>query len=307
MNQLIQSNNSDQASRLVLGTAQLGMNYGIANQTGKPDVGQATEIVEKAWKYGIREYDTAQGYGESENVLGNALRSLSLSSEVRVLTKLDPDLDHLDKAALEQAVRGSLTRLDVPILYGLMLHREESLELWERGLGDTLKGFITKGLTKHIGISVYSPDKALLALESDGIDMVQLPSNIFDRRFERGEVFEDAKRKKKQIYVRSIFLQGLVLMSVEELPEHMRFATPFLKRLDKFCRDSGLTQQGLALGYARYAYPYSKILFGVETPEQVEENVVYWNESLPVDVVDHVREVFDNVDEQILNPVFWNK
>lgn len=307
LNQLIQSNNSDQASRLVLGTAQLGMNYGIANQTGKPDVGQAMEIVEKAWDYGIREYDTAQGYGESEKALGNAVRSLGLSSEVRVMTKLDPDLDHLDKTALEQAVKGSLTRLNVPILYGLMLHREEYLELWGRGLGDTLKGFITKGLTKHIGVSVYSPDKALLALKSDGIDMVQLPSNIFDRRFERFGVFEHAKRRGKQIYVRSVFLQGLALMSVEELQGYMQFVSPVLKRLDELCWDSGLTRQGLALCYARYAYPYSKILFGVEMPEQLDENMAYWNESLPVTVVDHVREVFDNVDERILNPIFWNK
>jgi len=136
---------------------------------------------------------------------------------------------------------------------------------------------------------------------------VQLPSNIFDRRFERAGVFEDAKRKKKQIYIRSIFLQGLALMSVKELPRDMQFAAPVLKRLDKLCRDSGLTRQSLALGYAKRAYPYSKILFGVETPEQVEENVAYWNGNLPVAAVDHVREVFDNVDERILNPVFWSK
>ena len=267
----------------------------------------AEKIVQTAWENGIKEYDTAQSYGESEKVLGKIVRSLGLGSDIRVITKLDPNLDHLDKVALEKAVRESLTHLDIPVLYGLMLHRDEHLELWERGLGDILRGFISKGLTEHIGVSVYSPDKARLALDIDGINIVQLPSNIFDRRFERGCVFEEAKSKRKQIYVRSVFLQGLLLMSVEELPRHMQFAAPLLIKLDEFCRDSGLTRQGLALGYARYAYPYSKILFGAETLEQVEENMFYWNENLPAAVVDHVREVFDNVDEQILNPVFWSK
>ena len=292
---------------LVLGTAQLGMPYGIANINGQPDSSLAKTILKTAWENHIRVYDTAQGYGESEKSLGNAIKSLGLSSEVKIVTKLNPSLNHLDKTALEQAVKGSLTRLDVPILYGLMLHREEFLELWECGLGDTLRGFVSKGLTKHIGVSVYSPDKALLALNMDGISIVQLPSNIFDRRFEHAGVFEYAKKKRKQIYVRSVFIQGLALMSVEELPKHMQFAAPVLKMLDELCSDSGITRQGLALGYAKYAYPNSKILFGVETPDQLEENIVYWNENLPVAVIDHVKEVFNNVEERILNPALWNK
>lgn len=292
---------------LVLGTAQLGMSYGIANINGQPDSDLAKTIVKTAWENHIRVYDTAQGYGESEIALGNAIKSLGLSSEVRIVTKLDPNINHLDKAALEQAVKGSLTRLDVPILYGLMLHREEFLELWESGLGDTLRGFVSKGLTENIGVSVYSPAKALLALNINGISILQLPSNIFDRRFEHAGVFECAKRKRKQIYVRSVFLQGLALMSVEELPKHMQFAAPVLEKLDELCSDSGLTRQGLALGYAKYAYPDSKILFGVETPEQLEENIAYWNKELPFYVIDHVQQVFNNVEERILNPAFWDK
>ena len=292
---------------LVLGTAQLGMPYGIANKNGQPDSDLAKTIVKTAWENHIRVYDTAQGYGVSERALGNAIKSLGLSSEVRIVTKLDPNINHLDKAALEQAVKGSLTRLDVPILYGLMLHREEFLELWESGLGETLRGFVSQGLTEYIGVSVYSPDKALLALNIDGISIVQLPSNIFDRRFEHAGVFEYAKKKRKQIYVRSVFLQGLAVMSVEELPKHIQFAAPVLKKLDKLCSDLGLTRQGLALGYARHAYPYSKVLIGVETPEQLEENIAYWNEELPVYVIHHVQKVFTNVEERILNPALWNK
>ena len=166
------------------------------------------KIVKTAWENGIREYDTAQAYGESETALGHGLRSLGLESEVKVITKLDPNLNYLDNGALEQRLTESLSRLGVPILHGLMLHREESLVLWDRGLGDILRGFVTKGLTRHIGVSIYSPAKAMLALKTDEIEMIQLPSNIFDRRFEKAGIFDLAQVIGKRIYIRSVFSPG---------------------------------------------------------------------------------------------------
>ena len=294
-------------SRLVLGTAQLGMNYGISNRTGQPDFKTAEAIVKTAWVSGIREYDTAQGYGESEMVLGSVIRSLGLGSEVKVITKLHPDLDHLDRDVLELAVRKSLNRLNVPILHGLMLHKEEYLSLWARGLSDSLQSFIKKGLTQYLGVSVYSPDKAILALETEGINIVQVPSNILDRRFERSGVFGLANRKKKQIYVRSVFLQGLLLLNSEKFPDNIQFAQPVLKNLDRFLRIRGETRKTLALGYAKLAYPKAKILTGAETQEQVEENVKIWSNKPLEDVIGQVKRRFADIDERILNPVLWGK
>ena len=298
-------NQLNQTSRLVLGTAQLGMTYGIANKSGRPNLDLTKQIVKTAWENGIREYDTAQGYGESENVLGNALRSLGICSKISVITKLDRNLDHLGKAALEEAVKESLCHLDVPILHGLMLHRQEYLELWEKGLGDTLQSFITKGLTEHIGVSVYSPDKAVLALETDGIDMIQIPSNILDRRFEKAGVFRLAEENGKQIYVRSVFLQGLLFMESERVPANMQFAVEVLKKLEAFSQETGLSKQELALGYVRQAYPQAKVVFGVETPEQISGNLKSWETILPVGIVEKVQKDFGYVEERILNPALW--
>ena len=299
------SNQTDDVSRLVLGTAQLGMSYGIANKSGKPNSDLAKEIVQTAWENGIREYDTAQGYGESENVLGRALHSLGFSSDARVITKLDPGLDHLDKDALEQAVRESLTRLEVHSLYGLMLHGEEYLELWEKGLGGILRAFVERGLTRYLGISVYSPDRALLALETDRIDVIQLPSNILDRRFEKAGVFELAEKNGKKIYIRSVFLQGLLLMGCGRVPKNMQFAVEVLKKLEDYSRETGLSKQDLALGYVRQAFPKTKVVFGVESPDQIRGNLKGWERTFPVDFVERVQEEFGYVEERILNPGLW--
>ena len=299
------SNQSNDISRLVLGTAQLGMNYGISNRTGQPDLKTAEMIVKTAWESGIKIFDTAQAYGESEKILGNSLRSLGLCSEVSVITKLYPNLDHLDKDALELAVRKSLSRLNVPILHGLMLHKEEYLEVWESGMGDILRGLIKQRLTEHIGASVYSPGKAKSALETDGIDMIQIPSNILDRRFEKAGVFQLAENNGKQIYVRSVFLQGLLFMDSERVPPKMQFAVEVLRKLEALSRETGLSKQDLAVGYVRQAYPQAKIVFGVETPKQIRDNLKSWGRTLPEGCIERVQEEFGDVEERILNPALW--
>jgi len=307
LNQLNKSNQSNQPSRLVLGTAQLGMDYGIANTSGQPIYHTARSIVQEAWESGINEFDTAHAYGQSERILGRVFKDLGIADEARVITKFAPDIDHSDRASLNSALETSLNNLGIESLYGLMLHREEYLELWEKGLGDTLKGFIAKGLTEHIGVSVYSPDKAVLALETAGINIVQLPSNIFDRRFEKAGVFELAEKLQKDIYVRSVYLQGLLFLKPNELPNHMCFAEPVLKNLEAFLKENGYTYNSLALSYVKQAYPKAKILIGAETPEQVEENIRVWGAAQSRDVVDRVRLAFPSVDERILNPSFWKQ
>ena len=307
MDQSNKLDESNQASRFVLGTAQLGMNYGIANKSGTPDSDLAKQIVKSAWENGIREYDTAQGYGESENVLGKALHSLGFSSYARVITKLDPGLDHLDRSGLEQAVKESLDRLNVPILHSLMLHKEEYLELWEKGLGRILRNFVERGLTRYLGVSVYSPDSALLAHKTDGIDMLQIPSNILDRRFEKAGIFQLAENNGKQIYVRSVFLQGLLLMDSEEVPPGLQFAVEVLEKLRYFSHEIGLSRQDLALGYVRQAYPQAKVVFGVETLVQIKDNLKSWEGLFPLGLVDLARKKFNNLENRILNPALWQK
>ncbi|MBT8491193.1 MAG: aldo/keto reductase, partial [Deltaproteobacteria bacterium] len=177
--------------RLVLGTAQLGMNYGIANRTGQPDSKTSESIIKTAWDFGIREFDTAQAYGKSEQVLGHCLSSLGITDKALVTSKTHPDLDHLDSKKMRMALETSLNNLNCDHLNGYLLHTEELLDKWDKGLGEILVRFVEKDrLVKNIGVSVYSPDRAIQALENKHISIVQVPSNILDRRFEDASVFD---------------------------------------------------------------------------------------------------------------------
>jgi len=214
-------------------------------------------------------------------------------------------LDHLDRNVLSNAVGESLSRLGVPSLYGMMLHKEKMLSAWDNGLSKIFHTFVVSGKIKHIGISVYSPEKAIQALNTDGIDMVQLPTNILDRRFETAGVFQLAEEKKKKIYIRSVFLQGLILMDIGEIPEKMSFVKPVIEKLESISNELKLSRKKLALDYIKSEMPDAKVVFGADTPLHVKENVACWEGELLPSSVDRVKKIFDCVDEKILNPTLW--
>ncbi|MFC1590918.1 aldo/keto reductase [Thermodesulfobacteriota bacterium] len=293
------------SSALVLGTAQLGFAYGIANKAGQPDQALATEIVRSAWEAGITEFDTAQDYGESEEVLGRAFAALGIAGEARVVSKLDPALDHCDPRAVSRALDATLRKLGVPALSGLMLHDENLLSRWPRGVGDAIRGLVASGRVAAAGVSVYSPEKACEALCTEGIDLVQVPSNILDGRFFRKGVFALAAEKKKRVYIRSVFLQGLLLMDPDGLPAHMAHARPVLERVKALAEDLGVTRHTLALGYLRAKAPEAKLVIGVDAPAQIRENVSRALKETADDLVSPVEKSFANVDEKIINPSLW--
>lgn len=292
-------------SSLVVGTAQLGFPYGISNTTGQPDPTTAAEIVSTAWDNGIREFDTAQDYGTSEQVLGLACAHLNISRQVQITSKLAPELNHLDQGAINASVEKSLHLLGVPSLHALLIHSEILLPLWNQGLAEIMMDLNRAGRVQYTGISVYSPEKALQALQTDGLDIVQLPSNIFDRRFERAGVFELAAEKRKKIYIRSVFLQGLILMDSDMLPTHMKFAGQTIKKLGLFAREAGLTRREVALGYLKATYPDANLIVGVETPKQLKGNIISWQTNLSPHLITQIQECFSAVDEKILTPMLW--
>ena len=293
--------------RLVLGTAQLGFDYGINNKLGKPDFKKAVGIIKEALDSGINTFDTAQFYGDSEEVLGRVFEELGCSSKVKVISKFDPYLDHRDKDVLERALDESLQRLKVEKLSGIMLHSEEIIDCLEDGLGETLQGFIDDKKVDSVGVSVYAPLKAIDALSHDIFQIIQVPGNVLDRRFEDIGVFNLAREKGRTVFVRSVFLQGLILMEEEELSGKMSFAKDIVRRIGHLSRELGFSRGELALLYVKTKWPDAKVIFGAETAEQLRDNVALYKKDFRNELCDRVDQEFCNVDVKVLNPSLWPK
>lgn len=293
-----------QSHRLVLGTVQLGMPYGINNKIGKPDFNGARDIIKTAFNHGITRFDTSQVYGDSEEVLGNVFDNLKISTKVKVYGKLDPKLNLCDEFAVRQSVEDSLCKLKINQLEGLLLHHEDGLNYWDKGLGNILQGLVADDKVKLVGASFYTPQKAFDALDIDEIDIIQVPANIFDQRFENIGVFSKAKEHNKDVFVRSIFLQGLLLMDMNRIPETMRDALPYLEQLEQIARDMKLSRQELILAYAAGKWGDSFVLFGAESSRQVADNIREFSSKIELKIDEDFS---SNIPENILNPALWPK
>ncbi len=293
-----------QLARLVLGTAQLGMEYGIANVSGRPSREQAHAIVEQAFDAGINRFDTSQHYGNSEALLGGIFSALGRAGQALVDSKLSPQLDARDGSAVLTAVRRSVTNLGCP-LRTLYLHDARYLDSWNHGVGEGFEAVLSRGLASSAGVSVYSPERAFQALETPGITSLQIPGNVLDRRFLDRGVLERARELRVRVTIRSVFLQGLLLIPAHRLPRRMEHAKPLVSRFQSMADEAGLPWSAAALAYARQSYPDASILIGVDTAEQLRTNTRDFKLETPPGFLDSFKDAFAEVHESIVDPRLW--
>lgn len=288
--------------KIILGAAQLGLNYGINNKTGKPNEVEAFKILNLAYQNGIKYIDTAEAYGNSQKIIGQFLKKHS-NKTFKVITKLAADssvkpekfLAHLEKNCLE---------LNVESLHGYMFHNYQS---FKRRI-DLTEMFLLakeKGLIQEMGISLYTNAEVeeIIANQSH-FDFIQIPFNLFDNSSKRREVIEKAKSCNINVHTRSVFLQGLFFKNYGELPEKLQQLVPYLEKLSKTREKHHLTVLNLSLQYALQKGFIDHVLVGVETPRQLMTNIRACKKEtiIPHDEIDAlaIEEV------ELLNPSNWN-
>ncbi|MEE8270634.1 MAG: aldo/keto reductase [Alphaproteobacteria bacterium] len=262
---------NDTAAHLVLGTAQLGMAYGIANRRGRPDRDGAFAILSRAWARGVRFVDTAQAYGDGEAVIGDFL-ARHPECGFGVISKLDPGRATADAGAIAEAISASRDRIGRP-LAAMLLHDAARLDDWDGPVGHALRDGVERGAVQALGISVYTPAEFERALEVDGLGIIQAPFNAFDRRLAETGLLERARARGLQVHLRSCFLQGLLVMERCDLPPHMAFAADAITHWRALCSAHNVAPAEAALRFVRTAVPAANIVVGCETADQLEGNL----------------------------------
>lgn len=196
--------------KIALGTAQFGLDYGIANTMGRLDPDEGKRVIALARSHGINTLDTAIGYGESECSLGKIG-----VDDWKVVTKLPAIPDNcVDVASwVHTEMEGSLRRLGVDRLYAVLLHRPSQL-FGHHGpqLFASMQQLVAKGLVQKIGLSIYDPSELGPLFERWHFDLVQAPFNVLDRRLLNSGWASRLKDRGVELHTRSAFLQGLLLM-----------------------------------------------------------------------------------------------
>ena len=258
--------------RLALGTVQFGLRYGVTNHQGQVSIETATAILDCALANGIDMLDTAIAYGDSEQNLGKI--GVEAFRVVSKLPEFPAELNDVSDWVM-QSVEGSLQRLKNPRLHGLLLHRPKHLLSPEgENLYKALNLLKEKGLVDKIGISIYHHNELEALFSRFAFDLVQAPFNVLDRSLERSGWLSRLKEAGVEVHVRSIFLQGLLLMNSSALPQHFERWRPLWEQWKEWLIESNLTPLQACIGFVLSKTDIDRVVFGVDCLSQLEEILV---------------------------------
>lgn len=300
-------------SKITLGTVQLGMSYGIANKSGKPDEGKSVKILDAAVSGGINSFDTAREYGDSEELLGNFFTAEQCRLKNPLLTTkftIESD-ENVDPSDIERSIyryaEASLDRLKIKRIPVYMLHNAADMIEYGKIIADTLKKLIKEGLVGMAAVSVYTGEEAAEMLKYDVYEAIQIPMNILDERLINSGILKKLHQKGIIIFVRSVFLQGLFLMAPDALKGSLKAARPYLIKLAALSESEGMSVGQLAMSYIRDMEEVASLVIGADTDEQVSENIRML-EGPPISEKTRflIAQEFKDVPVKILDPRLWH-
>lgn len=273
--------------KIALGSAQFGMDYGINNKRGKIPKKEVFKILKKSKQYGIEIIDTSIAYGKSEKTIGE----FEGRNKFKIITKGNvTDFEE------------SLKNLKVEKIYGYLIHHFDDFRSNNKIWNELLKKK-KNGKIKKIGFSLYYPKELIYLVKNDIIpDMVQVPYNIFDRRFEK--FFEELKDRNVEIYIRSIFLQGLFFKKPEDLSDYFKSVKADISKIQRLGQENNFSISQLLMGYINSKNNADVLIIGVDGINNLIENLNFKNLNLSKRMLNELDKMKVN-DENIIIPNKW--
>ena len=273
--------------KIGIGTAQFGMDYGISNSSGKVEKNEVKKIIDGLPSLGIDTIDTASVYGNAETILGN-----NNLDNINVITKFTSK----DVESMLMEFELSLKNLKQQRLYGYLCHHPNNIFenpcLWEK-----LIYLRNKGAIEKIGLSLSNISEVKKLLKSGMVpDILQIPYNIFDDRFQ--EISIILKSKGTEIHSRSAFLQGLFFLDEEKLKNKFNSVSNYVIKMRN---DLGDKINAFLINFCCNQDFIDKIIIGVENFNQLEQNLQYLG--------DGIKFSYDGIpkriEEEVINPTQW--
>ncbi|CAA0163981.1 probable lipopolysaccharide biosynthesis protein. Putative oxidoreductase [Tenacibaculum maritimum] len=288
-------------NKLILGTVQLGLDYGINNTVGKPSRQDVKIILDTAYNNGIQLLDTAEAYGDSQERIGEYHRSTS--NKFQIITKFNTATKNLP-FNIKERVKRNIETLNVSNLYCYMFHSFADFDSYFSSFEKDLYSLKEAGLVFKIGVSVYTNEEFEKVLAFKNIDLIQLPFNLLDNISKRGDILSKARKKGIEIHARSAFLQGLFFKNPDDLTGHLNLLKTPLKKLQDLCSDN-YKMNDLALNYVYSQKHINHVLIGVDTVRQLQDNLASISKAISRDQIQEIDHI--NIKETgLLNPSNWN-
>ena len=284
--------------KIVLGTAQFGLDYGVTNIKGKVDLPEVLAIRDYAIENDIKMVDTAKNYGNSEKILDN-FQSFEIVTKINLR---QIGAGSLKPGILLNNIKNSLKNLGRQSLYALLIHDPATLSGLNRDFFLEELDFAKKtGLVKKYGISVYCPDEVFEFKDKFDLELVQLPLNIFDQRFLKSGCLKYLRQNNIEVHARSLFLQGALLAS--KTPNLLLNWDPYFVRLRERCKGLRLSLLEYCIAFTKSAlFDGSSAVIGVTSRKELSDILRAFSKNVP-------QENWENFacDETgLIDPRKWN-
>lgn len=297
-------------SKITLGTAQLGLDYGVSNKIGKPDHKSALGILNFAIKNGINSFDTAPSYGNSEEILGSCFDRTGSDFQPIIITKI-PKIQFEKKSSfseiygkMKNSVINSMKRLGCSKIPICLYHHPQNA--FNDFVINSLNKLKEEGLVESIGLSTYTPDDVHKFLKIKEFDAIQIPINLFDLRLLNNGLIQELSKANKIVFARSIFLQGLFFLNPNKLPTHMSLSRKYLEELHNISNEYEISIPRLALTFARDIQGIDSLVIGVDDVIQLEMNLgILDSPPLSNKIIQRIYNTFNDIPEKIINPNTW--
>ncbi len=291
--------------KLGLGTVQFGIDYGATNKTGKISNKMSKKIINLAINNDVQVLDTSPAYGDAETILGEIITQ---NDGFRLVTKTLStnnvnEITEDDFLRIDKGFHGSLENLGVKHVYGLLVHDsdvffKENITLFT----DYLTEIKNSGLAEKIGVSIYTKEQLKKVLECFVPDIIQVPVNVFDKRFFDEETLSLFRNNNIEVHARSVFLQGVLLAKPENLNSKYYFLSRAVECFQKEALLNGLSPLEACLSSVKAHDDIDEVIIGVSSQEEFKKIIDAWNhvEAKEISISSSLLN-----DPKIIDPRFW--
>jgi len=295
---------ANHSEKIVLGTVQIGLDYGVSNQSGRMSLPEATDLIKTAHRLGCRTLDTAQAYGVSEQRLGQiGVDQFDVISKLAHLPKDSNDLaEHVYRNVNEMRSRVGTRAFEAVLLH----NPRELMVLTDKQISQVTAGFDLlkrEGVIRKCGVSVYSPNDLADISSSFDTELVQLPCCPLDTRWAKSQKLQQMRKNGVEIHVRSVFLQGLLLMKPVDIPDYFNPWSEILGQWREWVKGHGMTCIQACLQISLKNPLFDKIVVGAQSKNELEQQF----HLLSHQMLDFPPIGFGTSDEAFLDPSQWKK
>ena len=284
--------------KIIIGTAQFGLNYGIANSKGKMKTNEIKKIIKYARTNNIKNIDTAHAYGDSEQRLGNVgIKNFNVIVKLPATNPTQPYDQWVKKSIHSSFKKLKINKADTVLVHNakFLLNPKMGKKIYEE-----LKKFKNKNIINNIGVSIYSISDLKNIIKKFPMDVVLISLNIFDQRILNKKIINTLKRKNIKIYTRSTFLQGLLLMSKNKIPAKFN---RWKKKFDMWFReleDKKVSAYDACLDFVMKNKDVDKTLIGIDDFKQFKE---IFKDKPKINI--NYKKFNSNKINKLINPAKW--